>query len=236
MKKCSRCGEFKPLTEFNKRCLSKDGLTSSCRECLYIENAKYRTLHREDANLRSKLWREQNPEKRKIMLHNNYIKNQEKRKSQSRQWRKDHSEQHKLNVTKWRAAHPEETKKYSKIAGARLRSTPKGKLKGSITASISHSLIEKKRGRHWEDLVGYTYEQLKIHLEKQFTPEMTWENYGTYWHIDHKVPLAVHNYEKASDIDFKRAWSLKNLRPLRAFDNLSKGAKLQEPFQPALAI
>jgi len=44
------------------------------------------------------------------------------------------------------------------------------------------------------------------------------------------------NIETAKDIDFKRAWDLKNLQPLWKHDNLSKGAKLDKPFQPSLLI
>lgn len=65
---------------------------------------------------------------------------------------------------------------------------------------------------------------------------MTWENYGPVWHIDHEVPLAVHNYRTPEDIDFKRAWAMTNLKPLWGKDNMSKGAKLSAPFQPSFAF
>jgi hypothetical protein len=64
---------------------------------------------------------------------------------------------------------------------------------------------------------------------------MTWENYGD-WHIDHKIPVSAFNFSKASDIDFKRCWKLSNLQPLWAAQNVSKGNKLERPFQPSLAF
>jgi hypothetical protein len=64
---------------------------------------------------------------------------------------------------------------------------------------------------------------------------MTWGNYGQ-WHVDHKIPISAFNYETPDDIDFKRCWALKNLRPMWAKENISKGAKLDKPFQPALAL
>ena len=48
---------------------------------------------------------------------------------------------------------------------------------------------EDKNGKHWEDLVGYTLKDLQLHLEQQFDEYMTWENQGSYWHIDHIVAL-----------------------------------------------
>ena len=74
------------------------------------------------------------------------------------------------------------------------------------------------------------------HLEASFTDGMTWENYGTYWHVDHIVPLSAHNYKSAEDIDFKKAWALGNLQALEASQNLAKGAKLAAPFQPSFAL
>jgi hypothetical protein len=65
---------------------------------------------------------------------------------------------------------------------------------------------------------------------------MSWENHGTVWHIDHIIPKSVFNYTDAEHIDFKRCWALKNLQPLWAGENMSKGDSLVKPFQPSLAI
>jgi len=46
----------------------------------------------------------------------------------------------------------------------------------------------------------------------------------------------VFNFSSPDDLDFKRCWDLKNLRPMWGTDNIKKGAKLSKPFQPALAI
>jgi hypothetical protein len=101
------------------------------------------------------------------------------------------------------------------------------------------SLKGNKNYQHWEDLVGYTILELKEHLEKQFTEGMTWDNYGLKnkgWHVDHKVAKVYHNYTNPRQYDFIRAWSLDNLQPMWGIDNIKKGTKLLEPFQPALAI
>ena len=71
--------------------------------------------------------------------------------------------------------------------------------------------------------MGYSIDKLMRHLEKQFDGEMNWENYGTFWHIDHIIPLSALNFEKPEDRDLKIAWGLKNLRPLKALDNCRKG-------------
>ncbi len=65
---------------------------------------------------------------------------------------------------------------------------------------------------------------------------MSWENYGTVWEIDHKIPIAAFNFERPEDIDFKKCWELKNLRPLEIYKNRSKQARIDKPFQPSLTI
>lgn len=98
---------------------------------------------------------------------------------------------------------------------------------GNIGSTIWHSLKANKNGRRWETLIGYTLDDLKQHLENQFKDGMSWSNYGFYgWHIDHIIPVSSFNYSSFEDEDFKKCWSLSNLQPLWAFDNLSKGNKI----------
>ena len=71
------------------------------------------------------------------------------------------------------------------------------------------------------DLVGYSYEDFKNHMEKLFSEGMTWKNHGE-WHVDHIIPVS-----KFEMLDIKIINSLDNLQPLWAKDNLSKGNKFE---------
>jgi hypothetical protein len=104
-----------------------------------------------------------------------------------------------------------------------------------MRSGITDSLRNNKNGCHWENLVGYTLSDLKDHLQKKFLPGMNWENYGK-WHVDYIVPISAFNFNKSEHLDFKRCWALKNLRPLWAKENLRKGNKINQPFQPSLNI
>jgi hypothetical protein len=118
-----------------------------------------------------------------------------------------------------------------------MRSTVKGRINDAFSSAMYRALREAKSGRHWEDLVGYTLEQLKAHIEKQFKPGMSWDNYGKFtWHIDHKIPVAAFNFDSPECLDFKKCWALSNLQPLEAKKNHSKKDKVSKPFQPSLAL
>ena len=177
------------------------------KELKAIKSKIYRQEHREQSRITRNAWIAANPEK--------------KRDAQRR----------------WRATNPEKNRENIRRANHKRLAIPKNKISSNISREIRASMKgQAKAGRHWETLVNFTIDHLKRHLEKLFTPEMTWDNYGTYWHIDHKIPIAVFNFEKPEHIDFQLCWSLENLQPLQATKNLSKGCKLSKPFQPSLAM
>jgi len=136
---------------------------------------------------------------------------------------------------RWDFSNPEKRKARLRKSNAKKRLTVTGQLSHHISVAMRQSLKFGKQGRKWESLVGYNLNQLKRHLEKRFLPGMSWKN-RSEWHIDHRMPISAFNYEKPEDLDFKRCWELKNLRPLWKHDNLVKHAKIDKPFQPALLI
>lgn len=114
---------------------------------------------------------------------------------------------------------------------------PSFALKNRVRVLMYSSLRQTKNGRKWQDLVGYSIEDLRLYIEKQFYDGMNWERFlAGEIHIDHKIPVSVFNFSSPDHIDFKRCWSLKNLRPMWALENISKGAKLDRPFQPSLQL
>lgn len=95
------------------------------------------------------------------------------------------------------------------------------KITRSVRAAIWRALRAKKDGKSWEKIVGYVLKDLMVHLERQFTRRMTWDNYGSYWHIDHIIPIS--DFDASSEI--KQCWALSNLRPLEAKENIKKKDK-----------
>ena len=92
-----------------------------------------------------------------------------------------------------------------------------------IRKSLERVFNNWKGGREKaEQLHGYTYEQLKHHIESQFKEGMSWDN-RSEWHIDHIKPVSVFIKEGVTDPAIINA--LSNLQPLWAHENLSKSAK-----------
>ena len=94
-----------------------------------------------------------------------------------------------------------------------------------MASNIKYSLKSRnlpKEEKHWENLVPYTILELKEHLERQFDKNMTWENMGKYWEIDHIIPQNTFKFTSYKDKDFQICWSLANLRPLERTINKSR--------------
>ena len=112
------------------------------------------------------------------------------------------------------------------------------RLKRRVSSLMRNSL--DKQGRRFQEVLGYSPDELRAHLEAQFEPWMNWDNWGTYdpstwddensetwtWQIDHIIPVDSFQYETLGDDGFKKCWALENLRPLSAKENLLKGAKI----------
>lgn len=99
------------------------------------------------------------------------------------------------------------------------------RLQGNIGSLLWDCLKSQKEGKKWEGLVGYTVKDLMIHLEKQFDKNMNWNNYGSYWHVDHIKPVSLFKYRTYKDKEFKECWALENLQPLERIANIKKGNK-----------
>ena len=181
-------------------------------------------------------YREANIERKRELNKKWADENRAKVRNCGKKWADANRDKIKEQYIRWKTSDPERLKNSYKKAREKRRSTPRGLLNIAIGKGMRNSLSNgAKRGCHWEALVGYRVEQLKIHIEKQFKIGMSWSNYGC-WHIDHKIPVSVFNFETPEDIDFKRCWALKNLQPLWAKENLQKSSKIEKPFQPALSI
>jgi len=73
------------------------------------------------------------------------------------------------------------------------------------------------------------------HLERQFDRSMSWDNYGSYWHVDHIIPCDAFDLNKESEQRICFNWQ--NLQPLEGGENIRKSNRFTQEQQPlALAM
>lgn len=205
---------------------NKDKINLKLREAL-----RNNPERREINSLRNKEWSKNNEDKKKQYSDEYYEKNKEQLKEKARAKTKSLDEEQReiMRATRrrWRVINRDIQNEKQRI---KRDTNITIKLSNNIGTCLRRSLQGNKAGRKWESLVGYTVHDLKVHIENLFTDDMTWDDFlkGNI-HIDHKIPIAVFRFTSAEDIEFKNAWSLKNLQPLWATDNIRKNDKIIYP-------
>jgi hypothetical protein len=103
------------------------------------------------------------------------------------------------------------------------RKDPSYRMMCSVSSRIRHGI---RNGKGSIRYLPYSVEELVSHMERQFSKGMSWDNYGSFWHIDHITPVSAFKIKERGCPEFNACWALSNLRPLLAEKNMSKGAKI----------
>ena len=154
----------------------------------------------------NKKWIEKNKEKISEYRKKYYQLNKDKTKLYNKEYHKDN-----------RGKRVEYVKK-------RKQTDPLFKLSINIRNSIRFFL--KKKGyikkSKTQEILGCSFEELKLHLESKFESWMNWENYGLYigeknfgWDIDHIMPMAT----ALTEGEIIKLNNYTNLQPLCSYLN-----------------
>jgi hypothetical protein len=222
-KKCTCCKSEKPFSDFYKSSdkYCRDGLTYYCKKCVNAKSLEWQQKNKYKYLARQREWVKNHPENVVRNARRHYKKTKDKKAGYRKQWRKRNPDYDKLwrlkNIVKVR----ESIGRCHKIS----RAKPKTRLDERMGVLMRIALKDKKNGRCWENIVGYTLEELMCHIELQFQFGMSWDNIEK-WHIDHVIPRSFFIYDKPEDQEFQYCWSLHNLQPLWAKDNIAKSNKI----------
>ncbi len=86
-KACSKCGETKPLVEFNKDTKMADGCRSNCKACVKLYDRKRYRENAEDNRASAQKNRDDNPEEHKARSKLRYAANPEPKKASIKKYR-----------------------------------------------------------------------------------------------------------------------------------------------------
>lgn len=209
MKTCIKCKVEKDLNEFSNNKAKKDGKCVYCRGCYSDINKAWRqnntTRYKEIHNR----WKNKNIDYIRKSKLKSYYNNHEKSKERARKYKRNNQEKLKTQNRIYA------NNKYHNDLNYRLVRLLRGRITKAIKRNSKYSTSLK--------LLGCSIEELKFHLEKQFTKGMSWENYGK-WHIDHIKPCASFNL--SLEAEQKICFHFTNLQPLWAKDNIRKSNKI----------
>jgi hypothetical protein len=213
MKICIKCRSYS--TEFPKK-------GNICKKCVKEYKRQY--------HLDNKDKYKKDPEKRKEYYSTQEWKeyrkkyreeNREKLKYQKQEWSKKN--RNRINETQklWRELNKEDVYKKANEYVKKRKEDTIYKLICNIGTLIKVSILrngfskKSKTGK----ILGCSFIEFKIYLESKFDENMNWENHGTYWHLDHIVPISWAKDEQ----EVIRLNHYTNFQPLKASENQSKG-------------
>lgn len=136
-----------------------------------------------------------------------------------KQYRETNKSKITSQIKEWRSNNKESQNAYY----ANKRRDPLYKLAHNLRSRLYDFLKGKVKHKNTESLTGCSFEELKKHLENQFEPGMTWDNYGSHWSIDHIEPLI--SIDPNDKIAIERVANYLNLRPLTISENSRKATK-----------
>jgi hypothetical protein len=156
-------------------------------------------------------------------------KDREKVNARNAKWAEENKEQELVRKRKYNAEHKKKLKKMQKACrlkkidqyreAARNRASRRRvsdlnfKLKDVLRKRLKNALHGLSKADRTMNLLGCSTEELRVHLEKQFSVGMNWDNYGLHgWHIDHKIPCC--SFDMTKEEEQRKCFHYTNLRPL----------------------
>jgi hypothetical protein len=162
----------------------------------------------------------------------------EKRKKKNeymKEWSKNNPEKRRVLADKWRMQNPEKVRIYRRKQEKAMRANPKTRALLNLRSRLKEIMRElRQQIKGKRKLIGCSIEHFTSHIESKFQRGMSWENYGTRWHIDHIMPVSKFDHTIPAHV--RQCWHYTNLQPLWAEDNLAKSDKIDMDIQLSLTI
>jgi hypothetical protein len=189
--------------------LNQDNMVKNrpnCKSCYNAKSKEYKKNNKETVSENHKQYYENNKDKISEYYKDHYKNNKDTYMENNRKWREENRET--INMK----------------ANERFKNDPIAKLKKVCRTRIAIAL--KKNSLRSLKLIDCDIQFLKEWLQSQFDDKMTFENHGTYWHIDHVIPCAT--FDLTIEDEIKHCFRWTNLQPLEAKKNMEKQDKLDK--------
>lgn len=223
------CEIEKEFTEFRESKRHKDGYLNECKDCISIKRREY---YLENIDRHKKITKEYY-EKNKIELYEKVdrekkresdrkyiLKNKEKRSIKSKLYYEENKEVIKEKSNRYYYDNKEKINKPSDRKRELRRKYYRERKHQYVWREILRKTItqlKQEKKQTTQELLMYSYDDLKTYIENKFQNGMSWENHGE-WHVDHIIPIALFKDDTLPSIVNR----MDNLRPLWADENLSK--------------
>lgn len=155
-------------------------------------------------------------------------RNKEKVKEYMRQWKETNKEHVSSYNARYDAANKDTIRPRAlAYQNARLETDIQFKLSKYLRNRFRKVLKSGRLNESSLSVLGCTIDQFKAWLEYRFTDDMTFDNHGTVWELDHVVPIS--KFELAdNEIEIRKCFHWSNFQPLTSLANKSKNCNVTQ--------
>lgn len=197
-KECANCKVIKPLNEYRKYTDKENSYAKTCKECL---------------NERDKI-RKKNLRQKKIET--TMVKCE---KCKEEKALKDFAKLKKFYKIKiCLSCYPKFLKEQkNEWCKNETKSNINYRLKKSLATRLRTVLVKNDSTINY---IGCNIQYLRKWFEYNFTKDMNWDNYGSYWSIDHIIPVC--KFDLTIEDEKFKCWNWSNMVPVTIKYNSSK--------------
>jgi hypothetical protein len=213
LKICCKCKKEKSNDCYGKLKNTPDGLRYDCKDC----RKDYRNQMKQHVKEKNRLYYDKNKEE---LLEKNRLYREENKTTINHQ-RKEYRRRPEIQIHI-----KEKQKEYLPVRKIKIQERRQNDLNfkmSEILRSKIHKML-KNQNTSYANLIGCDVDFLKKWLEFRFSNEMNWDNLGSYWQIDHILPINGFDFTKENNKQICFHWT--NLQPLTSLENRQKSDKL----------
>jgi len=188
-----------------------------------IKAKEYREKNKEKLKAYFKAKYEENRDERLAYKREHYQKTKDVQLAKSKEYHASHKEERKARDEKNRDHIRERDREYH---AKRMETDDNYRIRRTLRSRMHNALRGNAKAGSTLELLGCSIEDFKKHIEDQFAEGMSWDNHShTGWHVDHIKPCDA--FDLTDPEEQKKCFNYKNLQPLWAYDNLSKGDRYE---------
>lgn len=191
---CSKCTIAKELTDENFG-KCKGKWISYCKPCGRAMCKSYKTRNKQYISEYNKTYKKDN--KNAIDTYN----------------KKYYNEHRETELARTKATHKR-----------LLATNPSFKMAHYMRKRMRTALNGTNKSESTKELLGCDIEFFQKWIEYQFIKEMTMQNYGSVWHLDHVVPCA--SFDLTNSFNQRKCFHWTNYQPMLGDENIAKGDKI----------
>lgn len=226
-KVCIWCGIEKDVSEYYShfhRARNKRYYYGHCKVCEKLHRKNNYAKAADGARRRAKEWKRNNRQKVRQLSRGYRERNGDKIKAYGKKRRQRDSVAIKQYNKLYRESHKEQIREYQReYLREKLKNNIQFRITQNVRGRVRAMISRGYKNSSALELLGCSVPEYIAYIDSKLSPEMSWDNYGKVWTIDHIRPCR--SFDLTVPEQQRECFNYKNTQPLLWNENRSKNDK-----------